>query len=133
MFAVNAVLIELGQQVQVVSGGDKAKILSAGFEVRKQAEPINELQQPQDLRVKLTGFAGKVSLDWEVVRCAHYYQVWMTDGDPTKNTWVLVGSSTKSRFVAEDLVLGTYYSFRVNAVGARTTSIFSDHATLMAA
>jgi hypothetical protein len=58
----------------------------------------------------------------------------MTAGDPTLATgWELVGSTTKSRFTLEDLVPGKYYSFRVNAVGARTESTYSDNATLMAA
>lgn len=130
---LNTLLTDLGQQVQVVSGGDKAKILSAGFEVRKAPEPINVLDQPQDLKARLTGFTGKVALDWNVVHGARYYQVWVTQGDPTKGTWVLAGVSTKSRYTADNLVPGTYYSFRVNAVGARTESIYSDIATLMAA
>ena len=130
---LNTLLIDLGQQVQVVSGGDKAKILSAGFEVRKPAEPINVLDQPQDLKARLTGFTGKVALDWKLVPGARYYQVWLCDGDPTKGTWVLAGVSTKSRHTVDNLVPGTFYSFRVNAVGARTESIYSDIATLMAA
>lgn len=123
----------LGQQVQVVSGGDKAKILSAGFEVRKNAEPITKLAQPQDLRSALPGFSGLVDLDWNMVRGARYYQVWSTAGDPTTSQWQLVGSTTKSRYTVERLTPGTIYSFRVNAVGARAESIFSDTTSLMAA
>lgn len=127
-------ITNIGEQVQVISGGDKAKILSAGFEVRRSPEPITHLDQPQDLRARLTGFMGKVALDWNMVLGARYYKVYMTAGDPTLATgWELVGSTTKSRFTLEDLVPGKYYSFRVNAVGARTESTFSDNATLMAA
>jgi hypothetical protein len=123
----------LGQQVQVISGGDKAKIMSAGFEVRKNAEPITKLDQPQDLRSSLPGFSGLVDLDWEVVRGARYYQIWYTAGDPNTAEWILVGSTTKSRYTVEKLTPGTIYSFRVNAVGARAESPFSDITSLMAA
>ena len=132
-YVVRSLITALGQQVQVISGGDRAKIESAGFEVRKTAEPITALAQPQDLKSHLTGFTGMVALDWKVVRGAHYYQVWMTDGDPNKGNWVLLGSSTKSRFTAENLVPGTVYTFRVNAVGTRAVSIYSDITSLMAA
>jgi hypothetical protein len=131
--ALRSLIVDLAQEVQVLSEGDRAKILSAGFEVRKSPEPINHLAQPQDLRARLTGYAGRVALDWEVVRGTRYYEVWMVMGDPITGTWQQVGTSGKSRFVVENLVPGTYYSFRVNAVGARTESIFSDLATLMAA
>lgn len=126
-------LAGLGMQVQVISAGDKAKILSAGFEVRKTPEPITSINQPQDLRARLTGFSGMVALDWEVVHGAKYYQVWMCEGDPLTAKWELVGVSTKSRHTVDTLKPGTFYSFRVNAVGARAESIYSDAATLMAA
>jgi hypothetical protein len=67
------------------------------------------------------------------VRGARYYQVWMIEGDPTQPGWQLVGVSTKSRHIVDNLVPGKFYSFRVNAVGARAESIYSDPATLMAA
>ena len=130
---LRTLIVDLAQEVQVLSGGSKANILSAGFEVRKSAEPVTHLDQPQDLRARLTGYVGRVALDWEVVRGTRYYEVWMVMGDPITGTWQQVGTSGKSRFVVENLVPGTYYSFRVNAVGARTESIFSDLATLMAA
>ena len=130
---VRDLLSTLGEQVQVISAGDKAKILSAGYEVRKNPEPINTLEQPQDMRARLSGFSGKVSLDWEVVHGAKYYQVWMVTGDPLTGTWQLVGVSTKTRHMVDNLKPGTFYSFRVNAVGARAESIYSDAATLMAA
>lgn len=130
---LRGLLTTLGEQVQVISAGDKAKILSAGFEVRKTPEPITKLEQPQDLRARLSGFTGTVSLDWEVVPGTKYYQVWMCQGDPTTGTWEMVGVSGKSRHTVDNLTPGTFYSFRVNAVGARTESILSDTATLMAA
>lgn len=131
--ALRTLISNLGEQVQVISGGDKAKILSAGFEVRKTPEPINFLEQPQDLRARLTGFTGKVGLDWEMVAGAKYYQVWMCEGDPNTAKWEMAGVSTKSRHTVDNLTPGTFYSFRVNAVGARAESIYSDPAILMAA
>jgi len=130
---LRALIVDLAEQVQVLSGGDKAKILSAGFDVRKSPEPINSIGQPQDLRVRLTGFTGKVALDWGAVYGTKYYQVEMVEGDPITGTWKFAGASSKSRFTVENLEPGKYYSFRVSAVGARAASIKSDLATLMAA
>jgi hypothetical protein len=131
---LRAQITNIGEQVQVISGGDKAKILSAGFEVRRSPEPITHLDQPQDLRARTTGFVGQVALDWMMVAGTRYYQVYMTAGDPTLKTgWELVGNSTKSRFTHQALVPGKFYSFRVSAVGARAESVLSDVATVMAA
>lgn len=126
---VRSLITGLGQQVQVISEGDKAKILGAGFEVRKGAEPITSLKQPQDFRTRLTGFLGAVDMDWEVVRGARYYEIWSLVG----GNWQLIGSTTKSRFTAEGLTPGTVYTFRVNAVGSRAKSTFSDISSIMAA
>ena len=117
----------------MISEGVEANILSAGFDVRKAPEPITTIGQPQDLRARLTGFSGTVGLDWDSVYGARYYQVWITDGDPTKGEWTLAGVTTKSRHTVDHLTPGTFYSFRVNAVGARAESVYSDTATLMAA
>ena len=131
--ALRALITDIAERVQVISAGDKAKILSAGFEVRKAPEPHMQLGQPQDLRAFLTGYTGKVGLDWELVSHARFYKVWMATGDLNRPEWQLVGTTTKSRFDVEGLAPGTVYTFRVNAVGTRATSIFSDNATLMAA
>ena len=131
--ALRGIITSLAQQVQVISEGVEANILSAGFDVRKAPEPITTIGQPQDLRARLTGFSGTVGLDWDSVYGARYYQVWITDGDPTKGEWTLAGVTTKSRHTVDHLTPGTFYSFRVNAVGARAESVYSDTATLMAA
>lgn len=126
-------IVGMAQRVQVISAGDKAAILSAGFDVRKTPEPITTIGQPQDLRARLTGFSGSVGLDWEAVHGARFYQVYMTDGDPTRGNWTLIGVTTKSRHTVDQLTPGTFYTFRVNAVGARAEGTYSDIATLMAA
>jgi hypothetical protein len=131
---VRSILTVLAEQVQVLSQGDKAAILSAGFDVRREPAPISELPVPQDLRAQITDFQGRIALDWKVVYGAYIYQVWMTAGDPTLTTgWEMVGVSTKTRHHVDNLEVGKFYSFRVNAVGARAESGMSDNAMCMAA
>ena len=135
--AVDAVveqITNLGRQVQLISNGDKAMILSAGFEVRKNPEPRTHLDQPQDLRARNTGKEGQAELDWNSVAYAVYFQLWMTADDPTLNTgWELVSTTTKSRAFVEGLEFGKTYTFRVKAVGTRTESLFSANTLLRAA
>jgi len=131
---LEALLKELAGYVQALSGGDKAKILSAGFDVRKRAEPIGMLPAPQDMEARISNFSGRIDLDWKRVPGTRIYQVWMTAGDPTLATgWTMVAVSTKTRTVIDNLTTGTFYTFRVNAVGAAGESPMSELATAMAA
>lgn len=132
--AVTAFITNIGRQVQLISEGDKAKILSAGFEVRKDPEPVTFLEQPQDLKARNTGAEGQAVLDWNGVPGAAYFKTWMTAGDPSLNTgWVLVATTTKSRTLVEGLEFGKTYTFRVKAIGTRVESLFSANAMLRAA
>ena len=131
---VRGLLRSLAEQVQVISAGDLAKIESAGFEVRKKPEPITSLDTPTGMAARTGAFTGQVSLDWDVVEGARFYQVWMTEGDPTlEEGWKLVANITRTRYSANQLKQGKFYSFRVNAVGAHAESPMSEHASAMAA
>jgi hypothetical protein len=51
---LDELLTRLGQQVQVMSFGDKSKILSAGFQVRRRPSPITHMEAPQNLRAYIS-------------------------------------------------------------------------------
>ena len=131
---LDELITRLGEQVQVLSFGDKTKILSAGFEVRRSASPINSLDAPQNLRASISSFSGTIDLRWNVVNNMRFYQVFMTKGDPKlEEGWELVGITSRTTHTVDNLEPGKFYSFRVNAVGTRTASPYSDPAISMAA
>lgn len=127
-------LKELGGYVQTTSQGDKDKILSAGFDVRKRPFPVGQLQAPQNVRALVTPYAGRLDVRWDGVRGRNMYELSYTAGDPNLSTgWSLLALTSKNRFTAEGLTSNTVYSFRVVAIGAAGASPVSDAASAKAA
>ena len=120
----------LGSYVQVTSGGDPEKIVSAGFKTRKVATPVGILPAPGNLRAVASLLLGVIDLRWDRVAGRLIYQLFICIGDPlVEANWkplVLLGSNAHS---AKDLISGTPYTFRVQAIGAAGPSPMSDTAT----
>ncbi|MEO8067832.1 MAG: fibronectin type III domain-containing protein [Flavobacteriales bacterium] len=130
--AVKLLLQQLAGYVQQVAAGDEDKILSSGFEVRRRATPIGELNPPQNLAGRLTVLTGRVALDWDPERGTDTYKVFRSDtSDPFK--WDLIAVSTRSRFNVDGLIPGRYYWFAVSAIGAAGETSMSDVLRAMAA
>lgn len=119
----------LGSYVQVTSGGDPEKILSAGFQTRKVAAPIGLLPAPKNLRAESTAMPGVIDLRWDRVRGRLIYVLEINLGDPLLEIdWkplVLLG---RNAYSAEGLTSGKFCSFRVRAIGAAGPSPWSDTA-----
>lgn len=131
---LNELITYLGNQVQVLSFGDKSNILSAGFDVRRTASPIFTLDAPKGLRASISPFKGTIDLRWNPVHGTKVYELFMTAGDPNdEKGWVPTGVSTRCTRTVRNLETGTTYSFRVNAVGANAQSAFSSVAHSIAA
>ena len=112
---------ELAGYVQAQSSGDEAKILSAGFDVRRQGKPVEELGEVQNLRPVLTSFQGTAKLRWDVVEDATNYQVFSnTTGPDAMDRWELVAFTSKARYTVEALESGKFYWFRVQALGRKS-------------
>lgn len=131
---VDELINYLGKQVQVLSFGDRSKILSAGFDVRRSGSAIITLDAPRGLRASISPFKGTIDLRWNPVHGTKVYELFMTAGDPNKEEgWMPMGVSTRCTRTVRNLVTGTTYSFRVNAVGANAQSAFSSVAHSIAA
>lgn len=118
--AVKDIIRELAGLVQQQSGGNEAKILSAGFDVRRHGAPIDKLGTPENLRPVLTNFAKKVSLRWNLVPDATNYQVFANSVDPEKeDSWELVAFTSRTAYVVEELESAKFYWFRVQAIGRK--------------
>lgn len=117
----------LGSYVQVTSGGDPEKILSAGFATRKVATPIGLLPAPQNLRATASPLPGVIDLRWDRVRGRLIYMVELRDDDPAvPPVWTSLVLLGRNAYSATGLISGRNYSFRVTAIGAAGPSPVSD-------
>lgn len=131
---LKALIRELGGYVQSNCKGQKDLILSAGFNVRKNSEPVGLLPAAKNLQALVTPYPGRLEVRWDGVKGRSMYQLWITDGDPNASEgWRLLLQSTKNRHVIEDLVSNTVYTFRVVTLGTAGASPASDIAHAKAA
>ncbi|MBL0126011.1 MAG: fibronectin type III domain-containing protein [Flavobacteriales bacterium] len=109
--------------------GDELKILSTGFELRKQPEPIGPLHAPTDFEARTGALPGTIDLRCKPVKGAYYYQFFVNPTDPdVEGQWTLLALTSRASFEATALDPAKHYWFRVNALGAAGASPFSDPA-----
>lgn len=120
----------LGAYVQVTSGGDPEKILSAGYRFRKAPQPVGLVEAPGNLRAEPSSLSGMIHLRWDRVRGRLFYEAQINDGDPldASNYKPLVSQGSNT-YDAAGLTSGKPYTFRVRAVGAAGPGPWSDPAT----
>ena len=123
--ALEALLTQRGDYVDLTSAGDEAKIESSGFGVRVPAAPVGELPAPGNLVSTSGDDEGEVDLAWNPVRGASSYQV-ECKVNTDAGTWQQIKTTTNSRYTATGLTPGTVYAFRVRAVGAAGEGAWSD-------
>jgi len=120
----------LGDYVQNVSGGDAAKIESAGMDVRSEGAPV-AMTQVLDLAVSEGDNPGSLDAMWKPVRGARSYEVQVnTVNVDVEANWSFRKSSSKSSAVLDGLTSGAKVWVRVRAVGTKDdTGPYSDPAT----
>jgi len=133
--ALKDLIRQLAGLVQQQSGGDEAKILSAGFQVRRRGKPVNTLATPADLRPIATGNVSEVSLRWRVVADVASYQLFINSvGPDAAGSWEPVGFTSRTAYTVSGLESAKYYWFRVKAIGRKgLESQFSQVAKALAA
>ncbi len=130
---LKSLLIQLGGYVQQASEGDRDKILSSGFDVRREASPIGLLPAPQNVRAVTTAYPGRLVVRWSGVKGRSNYQLWQTLDPKDPASWTLVTITSKNRHVIEDLTSDQVYYYRVTALGTAGSSPVSDSASAKAA
>jgi len=129
---VRTMMKSLAGYVQAASAGNANTILSSAFGIVKRGSAIGELSPPKGLAVRLTSITGRASIKWMADHGADTYHVFMsTKSDPFN--WVLVGTTTKSRFELDKLTPRTDYWFAVTAIGAAGETSLSEPLVVMAA
>ena len=111
-----------------VANGDAQTILDGGYEVRSSRTPSILPSAPEGMEARSTGYAGTVGLEWKVVADARFYQVYVTDKDPSMGNveWSFVGSSTRRNYTFTGLVSLKAYWFVAVAVNSAGASPYSD-------
>jgi hypothetical protein len=125
---LDKILIQAALYVENISGGDEAKILSAGMSVKDVATPVGPLSAPTDLYAEVGGGDGEIDLNWKPVFGAKSYLIQMTTDPNVPDSWAFKRNSTESFTAITGLTSGTKYWFRVAAVGAAGQGDFSDPA-----
>jgi len=119
-------LLQEAAYVQNITAGDKTKIESSGFSVGNPPAPIGPLPTPVELEIDSNTNPGTLALRWKGVRGADSYTVERALDTTTPLNWVVVASVTKPKALAEGLTSGSRYWFRVAAIGAAGTSLWTD-------
>ena len=112
-------LKELAGFVTAQTGGDEAKILSTGFDVRKPGEPVESVGQPLNLRFLATKAPGVVELRWNGAENAVNYAVTMSTEGEDSTKWELVAYTSRGVCKVEGLDPNKNYWFRVQAIGRK--------------
>ena len=117
----------LGSYVQVTSGGDPEKILSAGYPTRKPPEPVGPMGKPGDLRATANKLVGVIDLRWKSVKGRMFYEAQINDVDiKVEVNWKALKNLSDNMYKVTGLESGKAYSFRVRAVGAAGPGPWSD-------
>jgi hypothetical protein len=120
---------QLALNVQLVSGGDEAIILSAGFEVNRKAAPVGMLAKPTNLKVKAGENKGSLVITWDPVERATFYEFKYTDAPSNGSSiWTMV-TTTKHKFLLSELTSGKQYAVKVAGAGASSSRVWSDEVT----
>ena len=127
--ALDADLTQEGAYVENASGGDKAKIESAGMGVRAPRTPPTVPAQVMNLVLTAGDFTGSLDVAFDPTNGSKSYEV-QTCADPLNEAnWMFKGSFTKSSGTVDGLTSGSKQWVRVRAVGAAGVGPWSDPAT----
>jgi len=127
--ALDAASTQLAGYVEAASGGDAAKIESAGMDVRAERTPPAVPGQVLNLVLTAGDFVGTLDVAFDAQPGAKSYEV-QTSADPmSESSWAFKMSLAKSSGTIEALTSGSKMWARVRAVGAAGVGPWSDPAT----
>lgn len=128
---MSALIKSMAAYVSIVAQGDNTIVLAAGFEQRKSSAPINKLSAPQGLRSSTGAMNGSIKVRWKPVRGARMYRVYVYKGYASTAIPVRDLVITPSSCTFEGLEPLEYYTFQVQAIGARAVSPISNISTAL--
>lgn len=133
--SLEAALTTRGEYVERTSGGDAAKILSAGFEVQAEGSATTSIDKPTDLSATMGDDEGEIDVACHAVLRAKSYIIEYREHSDTAapGAWIHGKVSTRSSATIAGLVSGKKYGFRIRALGPNELeSPWSDEVVCMA-
>ena len=120
--ALEDLLGKLGLYVEANGNNDEAILISSGFSLKKEREPVGILPKPTGFSVHATE-KGMIQLDLNAIKGAEsYLYEYRSLGEAN---WT-VRISTKSDLLLTGLESGKQYEFRVAGIGANPERVYSD-------
>ena len=132
--ALDSLLTQLGNYVEIIANGDDAIILAAGMSVQGKAS-----RQAFQFSVGNGDHEGEAILQSPVTTRASY--VWQRSADPlpadspapaNTSKWEQIAVTTVATLTTNSLVAGTKYWFRVATVTSAGQGLWSDPISLIA-
>jgi len=123
---LEALLKQLGTYVQLNCKNDLGILLSSGFEASKPPAPYGILPKPENFKVENGPNAGTAKLSLDKIKGASSYRFEFVAAPVTDTTVWLVNVGTARNNIIDGLVSGNQYAFRVAAIGAEPTIVYSD-------
>jgi hypothetical protein len=120
------VLIALGNYVIFESGSNEVMLLSSGFPVSKQREPMPPLENPQILKLEDGPNAGDLKIAIGAVKGSRTYVYQYTQDPLTADSEWTGLNSTLTKFIFSQLQSGKKYWCRVLAYGTKDQVVYSD-------
>lgn len=117
----DAAITLLGTDIQNKSGGDIAKIQSAGLDIAASGAPVGLPGQVTDLTLSCGDFSGQLDVQWDSDPTATFYELQKSADPITATSWVGCDPCTKSKTSLTGLTPGarTWVQARArNSTGA---------------
>lgn len=112
-------LYQLALDVNAQANGDRAKLLSSGFDLSSTSDNSPVITTPTDFKISEGLNSGELKFSCKKVPAAVSYAIDYTDEVPTEDTkWISVSSTTKELTI-KGLRSGTRIYGRIKAIGTK--------------
>jgi len=123
--ALEAVLRQLANYINYTAAGDRSKLLTTGFDVSKEREPIT-ITKPENMRVVNGKNSGELIASVKRVKGAvSYMHEYILEEALETGNWTAFTSSS-AKFTFTNLQPGKNYICRIAAIGAKGQIVYSD-------
>ncbi len=115
---LDTLMAKLQSDINTKANGSVAKILGAGFEVRKTPTPASLLGPVENLTIKLGANPGEIILKWKRIKGAMLYVVVGYIDNTLPAVDKTLTETTKSKVTIANLQSGMVYHFRIMVINS---------------
>lgn len=121
---LEAIFVQLGLYVMYVANGNTEMLVSSGYKLSKQREPVY-ITNPGNVTLKNGVTSGNLESIVATVKGSKLYLHQITDAAPSADTVWDTRTCTRSKYTFKDLVPGQKYWVRVAATAASDQIAYS--------